>query len=251
MSLVNTETGEIVEPLDRAEAERLTTRIRLRLDTIADNYTAVMPLIREAIERQAYAAMGYTGVSQYVSECFGSALERLGVEVRREVVRELTAAGMSTRAIGAVTGTSVGTVHNDQVFNVEHPADPEPPAKVYCTRCGSGGPNGCYCGAPCTPEGGLDPLPEPAPAVTGLDGKTYTRPTPTPRATPRKPLADSFFTALYDAGKKVESLHRLTEDDRWPQNAEKVAAIHRNDLLRINDLLQQVINSLPENEVTA
>lgn len=58
MSLVNTETGELIEPLTEGDAERLSTRIRLRLDTIADNYVAVMPLIREAITRDAHLALG-------------------------------------------------------------------------------------------------------------------------------------------------------------------------------------------------
>lgn len=70
------------------------------------------------------------------------------------------------------------------------------------------------------------------------------------RATPRRALPDQFFTATYDAVKKVESLHRLIGDDRFPQNAEKVAAKHRNDLLRTRDLLEQVINALPEQEST-
>ena len=82
------------------------------------------------------------------------------------------------------------------------------------------------------------------PAVTGIDGKTYKQREPTkPR---RKALTDSFWTAAYDMGKRIESVHRLTEDDRFPQNAEKVAAAHRNDLLRYRDLLQQVISRLPE-----
>ena len=127
MNLINTATGEIVEPIARAEAERLTTRIRLRLDTIADNYVAVMPLIREAIERGAWSVLGYSGVSEYVSSCFGDALTHLGVEVRREVVRELTAAGMSTRAIAPVVGVDPKTVRNDQRSGGEmSPPDPEP-----------------------------------------------------------------------------------------------------------------------------
>lgn len=81
------------------------------------------------------------------------------------------------------------------------------------------------------------------PAVTGIDGKTYTPREQKPR---RKPITDAFFTASYDLGKRIESVHRLTEDDRFPQNAEKVAASHRNDLLRYRDLLEQVIDRLPE-----
>ena len=277
--LVNVETGEIAPaPLDRAEAERITTRIRLRLDAIADNYVAVMPLIREAIERGAWVALGYNGVSQYVSECFGDALQHLGVEVRREVVRELSAAGLTTRAIAPVVGVSQKTVSRVIKASESHdslaaPAAPtgEPYEEWRCEVCGGvdseGDPEDCTCGEPDYDQIGRDAALE-AQAVAaaqhqaqqrpliGLNGKTYQRPQPAapvqaePAAPRRRPLADAFWTGVYEAEKRIESLHRLTQDDRWPQNAEKVAAKHRNDLHRINDLLQQVINSLPEKEAT-
>ena len=249
MNLINTATGEIVEPIARAEAERLTTRIRLRLDTIADNYVAVMPLIREAIERGAWSVLGYSGVSEYVSSCFGDALTHLGVEVRREVVRELTAAGMSTRAIAPVVGVDPKTVRNDQRSGGEmSPPDPEPatPAPATSTPWPASRVEDDH-----RPEPQAAPVPPIAPdPIIGRDGKKYPRKTPEPSTPRRTPLTDSFFRATYDAAKKVESLHRLIGDDRFPQNAEKVAAKHRNDLLRINDLLQQVINALPEKEST-
>jgi hypothetical protein len=74
----------------------------------------VMPLIREAIDGRAYVALGYPSQTAYVSDRFGGALSRLGVDVRREVVRELTDAGMSTRAIGQVVGVSNKTVYQDR-----------------------------------------------------------------------------------------------------------------------------------------
>ena len=87
--------------------------------------------------------------------------------------------------------------------------------------------------------------PAPTP-VTGLDGKPYPQPEP-PAPTPkRRALTDTFWNAVYDLGKKAESVHRLTEDDRFPQNAEKVAAIHRSDLIRYRDLITEVINRLPQ-----
>jgi hypothetical protein len=92
--------------MDTAEAERLTQDIRSQLDSLAETYEAVMPLIREAIDGRAYVALGYPSQTAYVSDRFGGALSRLGVDVRREVVRELTDAGMSTRAIGQVVGVS-------------------------------------------------------------------------------------------------------------------------------------------------
>lgn len=256
MSLLNVETGELVEPLTRVDAERLTTRIRLRLDTIADNYAAVMPLIREAIERQAYAALGYTGVSQYVSECFGDALSQLGVEVRREVVRELTEAGMSTRAIAPVVGVSHMTVKADRDSGVKpftpDPQAPESPAEGEAAADSGQTPQG-EAAPEATPSATVPSetgptTPSPRPAVTGLDGKTYT---PSVASKPkRKPITDSFFAATHETRLKVESLRRLVDDDRFPQNAEKAAAANRGDLLRIKDLLEQVIDALPTQEGT-
>ena len=63
--------------------------------------------------------------------------------------------------------------------------------------------------------------------------------------TARRPLTDQFFDAAYDLSKVTERLARLADDDRFPQNAEKVAAKHRGDLLRSIDALQGVIQRLP------
>lgn len=164
MTLVNPETGEIVEALTSEAAQRLSERITLRLDTIADNYAAVLPMIREAIERQAHVALGYRSPGEYVADRFGNSLAKLGVHVRREVVRELTEAGLSTRAIAPVVGVNNATVYRDrQVAGVadatpEQEADPEPDA----------------------------PMPTIRPAnVVGIDGKRYTA--PAPRPAPAKP----------------------------------------------------------------
>lgn len=260
MTLVNTVTGELVE-FDRAAAERRAERITLRLDTIADNYRAVLPMIREAIEKRDDLALGYRSPGDYISDRFGQSLAGLGIEVRRAVVGELTEAGLSTRAIAPVVGTSHETVRSDLRSGVKDltPAQTPEPADDGEADAGSGQtPEGGRvqpdAGSPTPDTSGERPAPSPSP-VTGIDGKTYPRPTPKPapskpRATPRRALPDQFFDAAYDAGKKVESLHRLIGDDRFPQNAEKVAAKHRNDLLRIRDLLEQVINSLPEQEST-
>jgi hypothetical protein len=196
----NTATGQLVE-LDRAAAERRAERIRLRLDAIADNYAAVMPLIREAIESRDDLALGYASVSAYVADRFGGALSKLGVDMRREVVRELTEAGMSTRSIAPVLGVGKSTVERDvqQVSHVGH---------LLKTPASAAGQTGADAGQ--TPQGGAvtPPVmasgdkgaPEPPatrPAVTGIDGKTYPRPEPerTPRSSPR-PTAEAAVKAL-------------------------------------------------------
>lgn len=264
MTLVNTQTGEVIE-FDRAAAERRAERIRLRLDSIADSYTAVMPMIREAIEKRDDVALGYRSVSEYVSDRFGGALTRLGVEVRREVVRELTEAGMSSRSIAPIVGVSDRMVRKDQSTGgnpVPTSPSPETPAVTVEPNETNGGyvaqvndePDATGQGA--TPEiatafalsAAADIATAKAHTVTGIDGKTYKRPDPkpaAPKATPRRALPDQFFDAAYDLGKAVDRVVRLADDDRFPQNAEKVAAKHRNDLLQAIDGLQSVINRLP------
>lgn len=171
MTVVNTETGEVID-LDRAAAERRAERIRLRLDTIADNYAAVMPMIRDSIEKRDDLALGYPSVGAYVADRFGGSLQRLGVEVRRAVVGELTAAGMSSRAIAPVVGVSHATVQAD----VRSGGNNFPPAQA---PEGEGTPTVGASAAVDT--GDANPRPpvctKPTP-VTGLDGKTYTRPDP-------------------------------------------------------------------------
>lgn len=264
MPLVNYETGEIVN-FDAAAAERRAERITLRLDAIADNYRAVLPMIREAIEKRDDVALGYASPGAYVSDRFGQALAGLGLDVRRAVVGELTAAGMSTRAIAPVVGVSKSQVATDiQVSSTGHlpqsPVSTIPQGEPVCRAVDTGSapqpeaaPDADPVEAQPRRAGAVDTPPAPVPPkVTGLDGKTYTRPTPsTPSQPKRKPLTDAFWQTLYDTQMKVESLHRLTQDDRWARNADEVAARNRHDLIRINDLLEQVINSLPETEATS
>ncbi len=94
-------------------AERLTARIQLRLDNIADNLEAVVPMIAEAKAANAHQALGYQSWPEYVADKFGGVLGRLDRSERQPLVLLLAEQGMSTRAIGSVVGASVGTVHSD------------------------------------------------------------------------------------------------------------------------------------------
>lgn len=205
MSLVNTETGELVEAMSETEAKRISQRISLRLDTIADNYDAVLPLIREAIERQAWMALGYRSPGEYAAEEFGGALSRLGAEFRQDVVRELSASGMSTRAIAPVVGVSHMTVSNDLNSGVK----PFTPAQ-----------------AP-VPSESAPPSP-----VTGLDGKTYTRPAPVDHAA-RADAAVAEFPdlAYYRDLSDLEHCWRLADTLRTfsePELSDRLATLRRS-----------------------
>lgn len=181
MTVVDTRTGEVVE-FDRAAAERRAERITLRLDSIAENYRAVMPMIREAIEKRDDIALGYRSPGEYVADRFGQSLANLGIQVRRAVVAELTEAGLSTRAIAPVVGVSNKTVHGDLTAGVTRGNTstsnlPDDTTGEEVTPSGADQP--VTAGAPEVEESPgrrVEHSPAPRRPVTGLDGKTYTPP---------------------------------------------------------------------------
>lgn len=86
------------------EARSLTDRIKAHV-------AELLPLIKEAFERRADVALGYSNWVDYCdAELTGL---RLPINQRREAVAELRQTGMSTRAIGAALGVTEGTVRND------------------------------------------------------------------------------------------------------------------------------------------
>lgn len=191
-AVVNTETGEV---LDTETAERRASYICTDLDFAASSFETAMGRMREAIHKRDDIALGYRSPGDYLSDRFGGRLARLGVDLRREVVRELSEAGLSTRAIGPVVGVSKDTVHRDLAgVSSETPAPqtPEPAAggeadDVWrCPKCNGvdsaehDDAEDCHCG--CGPETGCDEARVPAsrPPVTGIDGKSYPAPAPTP-----------------------------------------------------------------------
>lgn len=201
---VDRNTGEIVEALTEQEAERLTTRIALKLDAMADTYAGVMPMIREAIDREAWRALGYRSVGEYVSDRFGGVLGKLGIEIRREVVKELTAAGMSTRAIAPVVGASHMTVQNDREAGVKTftPATPTITGEEFERLR----------------EAGL-PTRVPAPVV-GIDGKEYTR---------QRKLAE--FDQRSDEQARERLQQRQDDDARTQRFVATARAIHHFALM--------------------
>ncbi|HLS50048.1 MAG TPA: hypothetical protein VK024_08640 [Actinomycetaceae bacterium] len=252
--------AEYVMPED--EARRLTEKIRLTAHTYAEAREKLIGYVEEAKAGNAHLALGYRSWTEYLSEVLGEEPMRLARDERREVVQLLSSEGMSTRAIAPIVGASHDTVHRDlhaaPVRNLT-PA-PEPPTTPEGGTRSASTPSVDIANvdketgeilADGSPEivklTGPNSVTSPGRTITGMDGKTYTRPEPRqPSAPKRRPLTDQFFDAFYDLTKVTERIDRLTEDDRFPQNAEKVAAKHRSDLLRAKDLLEQVINRLPQ-----
>lgn len=235
MSLVNYETGEIVAPMTVDEARRITERIRLTAGSARESLDRLQRLMTEAQQRQAHVALGYASWTAYVADLFSEEPLRLPRDQRQELVGYLAGEGMSARSIAPIVGVSKSQVAADiQVSSPGHVPTPQGEATDVPEAADRGDI------APDVPRPAVKP-------ITGMDGKTYTRPEPKakPATPPRRALTDQFFDAAYDLTKAVERVARLADDDRWPQNAEKVAAKHRNDLLQAIDGLRSVVNRLP------
>ena len=236
--------------MDVPSARRLTERIRLTAITVRDGVEKLQSLLDEAKEGHVHVALGYPSWPAYIAEVMGEEPLRLSRDDRREIVHYLTGEGMSTRAIGSALGVNNATVHRDLrsgVANATPDLDPQQPpvTPIVDFRTGEVLDD--------DPAPAPTPTPTPLPPITGLDGKTYTAPVPRPTQTAsappadrRRPLPDAFFDAVYDLGKKAETVARLCDDDRFPQNAEKVAAKHRGDRLRARALIDQALEQLPE-----
>lgn len=246
------ETGEVVHLMTTEEASSVTTQIVVKLDAIADNYQSVMPLIRDAITRRAHAALGYLSPGAYVADRFGSALSRLGAELRRQVVRELSEAGLSTRAIAPVLEVSRETVRRELASGDTH-VSPEPDPVVTAELDLIEDDDEALTQEDCEAldrdlsDAELAREAESVetvvkPRVIGTDGKSYPKPAPT--APKRSPLTDTFWKATYDLGKGVARVINLTQDDRFNKHTDQIREKNLSDLIRARDALQCVIDQL-------
>lgn len=241
MSLHVIETGEVVEEMTRVEAERITSRIADKLDSIADNLEQVLPLIGEALTRMAWRALDYASPTAYVSERFAGTLTRLPVEVRRPVVAQLNAAGMSTRAIAPIVGVQHSAVAKDlrkQGVSNGHTLEAETerltdePGQVIKLT-----------GSNSVVSPGED-LPKPE-KITGMDGKEYKRPEPKPDNKPRPESITSQFTgAITELNKILDKFYRISENKNFDRNKEQVATLHGSDLNRAISELQTLADAL-------
>lgn len=189
MTVVDINTGEVVEAVSADRARQITERIRLLAESVADGIDRLVERIHEAQRLGVHEALGYRSWTEYVSKEFAGVLPRLGREPRRELVATLTETGMSTRAIAPIVGADHSTVVRDIARGASAPPQtpsPEPrgEAEPGEGRTSSEAPSdnrGVEAGA-ATPEvqsERVEPLATaPRPTVTGIDGKTYSRPGP-------------------------------------------------------------------------
>lgn len=218
--------SEVVRVMSSDEARSRVARVRAHVEQAWDDLIALHA-------GRGWFALGYDSWDALCDAEFDGARIALPREDRREVVGQMREAGMSTRAIASAVGVSVGTIVSD--LNRSEVNSPDTitgldgrtrPAKVTTT-------------SRTTEATKVEQM------VDTETGEVLDTPAPVERATPRKPLTDQFFDAAYDLSKVTERIARLASDDRFPQNAEKVAAKYRNDLIRAIDALQGVLNRLP------
>lgn len=224
-------TGEVVAVMTEPEARRATERIRTALDRVSTAWQDLAERVADAYARRADLALGYGSWAEYSQAEFN--VPTLATEVRRELVSLLSAQGMSTRAIAPVVG-----VTRQAVSKALHQVATELPPEPQDQRVGTMPPASFTVE---TQETGVAAPPAPRPAVTGLDGKTYSRPEPTtPR---RRSIVDAAQDAAADLLRAVEKVERIFADDRYPKNREQVAEVTNGYLSRSAELLGQLIDS--------
>ena len=187
-----------VAVMTTAEAERITNRITLLAGTIREGVEKLGALVAEAKAGNAHVALGYASWTAYLADTLGQTPLRLDAPERREVVALLTAEGMSTRAIAPIVGAS----HMSEARDLAGVTDVTPAPAVVDRETGE--------------------ITEPAP-VTGLDGKTYTRPAPTPAPrvpTPRANIPATVTAALVSIDTARRSLEAVTSAQLRAQSEE-------------------------------
>ena len=159
-------TIEQVAMMTADEARQATDRIRLALDRVSTAWADLAERVEDAHRRRADLALGYASWNEYAAAELQPP-HSLAAEVRRELVGLLSARGMSTRAIAPVAGVTHKTVILDRQVVPDVP--PETSDRIDLVT-------GEVLDATFTIEGETITTPV-APTVTGLDGKTYKRPT--------------------------------------------------------------------------
>lgn len=228
----------IVSAMPVDDARRLTERIRLTAHSARESIEKLHVLVAEAKEGNVHVSLGYDSWTAYLSEVLGSEPLRLARDQRQELVGYLAGEGMSTRAIAPIVGTSREQVRKDirstdTKLSVE-PSDP-------------------FDGSDWIEPEDEDDEPieaeivdEPAPRITGLNGKSYAR--PEPKAEPSKPrrqaLPDQARTAGWDLRKAVERLETIAADDRFDANRDTVAPHLRAHLSSAVEVCQMLLDRI-------
>lgn len=119
--------AEVVPTMDSDAAHRLDSQIRLLAGNVADNLTKLTDVIAEAQAGQIHLTLGFKSWPAYLASALAKLKMALDADSRRELVGTLTDAGMSQRAIAEAVGVNQATVSRDQkVMHDASPVEPRP-----------------------------------------------------------------------------------------------------------------------------
>jgi hypothetical protein len=189
--------NEIVQASTAEEARTRADRIRSGMRVLAEWQQDVIT----AYAAQDWNALGYDTWDAYLDGEFGEHRVKLPRDQRREIVAGMSAAGMSSRAIGAAVGVDHKTVVNDRIATGEFSPVPETVLSL------DGRERPAFRSAPAEPEV----------VDAELVDETVR---PEPPKVKRRPLPEAFTDAGRDLTRAAERLARLTEDDRFAKNRE-------------------------------
>jgi hypothetical protein len=214
-----------VRQMTERDAHKLTESIRVTAVNYRESRGKLMELVQDAKDGSAHLALGYASWTAYLAEVLGEEPMRLARDERQDMVRALSAEGMSTRAIAPIVGASQKTVDRDIRGESFDSPEPEPPTEYLDTAPG-------------------EITDSPAP-ITGMDGKQYTRPEPAdPPKVKRRPITDQSSDAGWEIRKATEKLQRIFEDDRLGRNKDEVATHLRGHLMYAVETLQSFLDTL-------
>lgn len=227
--------------MSERDARVLTERIRLTAHNYTEARDKLIRYVQEAKDGNAHEALGYASWTAYLAETLGEEPMRLARDERQEMVKVLSAEGMSTRAIAPIVGVSHKTVVKDGQANrqVVPRVPPAPNSDAELISGAEWSPEAVEDEPRFTDEPGhVQP-------VTGMDGKTYTRPEP---KEPQKPRAEAitsqFSSVIVDLNRVLDRFHRISNDTNFNRNKSQIETLHGNDLARAISELQDLANQL-------
>ena len=179
-----------------ARAERIRAGIRSMNELQQD--------IADAYHARDWETLGYSTWDAYVSGEFGGSMPRLDRDERRELVVNLRAEGLSTRAIAVATGVHKDTVRNDLSTGENSPVD-EPTPVI--------GINGKTYEPNQTADASEEPeeLSQDAPASS--PARPVTRKTPLPKFAADK---------VNELWRLTDGLLRVVKDERFQANRDSI-----------------------------
>lgn len=196
MTIVNHDTGEITDAMTPDAARKMTTQAQQEFKSSADHFKNGWALIELAVLGGGHVSLGYRSPGDYLHAEFDGLLSNLDVAERRLAVKEMSALGLSSRAIAPVLGVSHKTVVKDNQVVPEVPPAESPQAEVSRPSVVRDATTEAAPGAI-----------SPRPAVTGLDGKVYKMPErPRLAAVPETPVLDGQAAEYANAEKASKSL---------------------------------------------